>query len=111
MKWILVWVALAGSAQAEEWRALTGAEIAGALVSRVIVYQGGQRQGFMADGFTTYESRDTVNMGEWRVEGGKYCSIWPPSDLWACYGVEVKGIDVRFVGEGGEVTVGRYGDL
>ena len=107
MKWVLVWVLMAGAAGAEEWRVLTGAEIAPALTSRVVVYEGGARQDFMADGRTLYGD----SWGSWRVEGDRYCYIWPTSDLWACYGVEVSGIDLRFVGEGGEVTVGRYGDL
>jgi hypothetical protein len=109
MKWVLVWVALAGTAGAEEWRPLTGAEIGPALTARVVQYEDGARQDFMADGRTLYGD----SWGKWRVEGDKYCSQWPPSDGWACYGVEVEaaGLDVRFSVDYGEGVVGRYVDL
>jgi hypothetical protein len=106
MKWVVVWMLAAGSAGAEEWRMLSGAEITAALTARVVQYQDGARQDFFADGRTLYGE----SWGRWRVEADQYCSQWPPSDRWACYGVEVSGIDLRFVA-GAEVTTGRYVDL
>ena len=106
-----VFVLAAGMAQAEDWVALKGADIEVALMARMVLYADGAQQTFMGAGVTTYQDGDAMSAGSWRVEEDKYCSVWPPSDLWACYGVEVSGIDVRFVGEGGEVTVGRFGDL
>jgi hypothetical protein len=101
---LTVWPAMAFG---DDWKALTGSDIATALSARELVYTDGTRQNFAADGATFYG--DTT--GAWRVEGDQYCSIWPPSDRWACYGVEVNGLDVRFVAADGSATQGRYDDL
>jgi hypothetical protein len=104
---VLMMALLPGMALAEDWRALTGSEIATALSARELVYTDGTRQSFAADGATYYD--DTT--GHWRIEGDQYCSVWPPSDRWACYGVEVSGLDVRFVAADGSASQGRYDDL
>jgi hypothetical protein len=108
---ILALVMLAAPAAAEDWRALTGAEITAALTARVLAYDGAT-QNFFADGRTLYEAGGP-SWGAWRVDGDRYCSQWPPRDAWDCYAVEAeaRGLDLRFVGKGGEVTVGRYVDL
>lgn len=104
---------IATPAAAEDWRALPGAEIAQALTARSLVYEGGATQDFRADGRTLYEAGGAPSWGTWRVEGDRYCSQWPPRDAWDCYAVEAeaRGLDLRFVGEGGDLTVGRYNDL
>jgi hypothetical protein len=95
---------------AEDWPRLTGDQIAAALTARLLVYDGGERQQFNADGTTRYESPE-VSQGQWRVTGDQYCSQWPPSDRWACYDVEGQGQDIRFIAGDGSVATGRYADL
>jgi len=36
--------------------------------------------------------------------------MWPPSDLWACYDMERNKDVIRFVGEAGDLTDGRYAE-
>lgn len=110
---LAVCLAVAGPVLAGEgWTVLTGADIGAALTARHLAYEGGATQQFNADGSTDYDS-GSVSHGRWRVEGDLYCSVWPPSDRWACYGVErsADGLDLRFVAGDGSVTVGRYDDL
>ena len=99
-------------ATADDWQRLTGAEIRTALTARVLAWPGGQRQNFLADGRTLYEG-DRAQRGRWRIEGDRYCPVWPPSDRWDCYLVErhVRGLDLRFLSGGEAVTEGRYDDL
>ena len=106
-KLAMVMAMLPTFAVAEDWRALSGPEITTALSARELVYEDGTRQSFKANGATYYG--DTT--GSWRIEEGQYCSVWPPSDRWACYGVEVNGLDIRFVATDGSATAGRYDDL
>jgi hypothetical protein len=103
---VLAILPLAALAQ-DGWKPLTGAEITLALSDRELVYADGTRQTFRPGGETYYG--DTT--GSWRVEGDTYCSVWPPSDRWACYGVEINGLDVRFMAADGSATQGRYDDL
>lgn len=107
---VLVLALLPGIAMAGDWEPLEGDALRAALTARTLAYQGGEMQGFFADGRTLYETPE-ASWGRWRVEGGQYCSQWPPSDLWACYGVERNGIDLRFIAGDGSVTQGRYIDL
>jgi len=103
----------AGMAQAQDWVALTGPQITEALTARRVIYDTGPAQEFTADGLTTYESRGTVSAGAWQVEGDRYCSQWPPRDAWDCYDLarSADGLDLRFTGDAGDVTEGRYADL
>jgi hypothetical protein len=107
---VLAIALLAGPVAAEEWQVLSGAQVRDALAARVLGYADGATQNFFADGRTLYE-KGSPSWGRWRVEGDRYCSVWPPSDRWACYGVERRGIDIRFSADGGAQTVGRYVDL
>jgi hypothetical protein len=104
---VLMLAALPGMTLADGWRTLAGGEIPAALSDRELVYADGTRQTFRPGGETYYA--DTT--GHWRVEGDQYCSVWPPSDRWTCYGVEVSGADVRFKAADGSATQGRYDDL
>ena len=98
-----------GMALAEDWVRLTGPQITEALTARVLSYADGTTQEFKAGGQTMAGSGE----GRWRVEGDRYCSVWPPSESWACYDVDraARGLDVRFTDDAGSVTVGRYTDL
>jgi hypothetical protein len=111
-KALLMFLLRATPAMADDWQALTGDQITLALTARVLAYDGGETQQFNADGTTRYESPD-VSHGQWRVQGDQYCSQWPPSDRWSCYGVqaEAAGLDIRFVAGDGSVSTGRYIDL
>jgi hypothetical protein len=104
---------LAAPALAQDWHPLTGGQIKDALSARVLAYPDDKTQNFFADGRTLYEGGGSAQWGQWRIEGDRYCSVWPPSDRWSCYGVEgeAAGLDLRFVTEGGSVTQGRYIDL
>jgi hypothetical protein len=102
---------LAAPVHAEAWRVLDDAGITAALAARVLRYEDGSTQNFFQDGRTLYEAGAGEAWGKWWVAGGQYCSTWPPSDVAACYRVEARGLDLRFIGKGGDVSVGRYQDL
>lgn len=112
---IMALAVVAGPIWAEDWHALTGAEITTALSSRVLAYQDGTTQNFFGDGRTLFEtaSGEGQSWGRWRVDGDLYCSTWPPSESWACYGLEAEadGLDLRFVAADGRLSIGRYQDL
>jgi hypothetical protein len=90
--------ALAESATAP----LSGPEITAELQDRSFRFASGVIQTFSADGSTQYGE----STGQWRVEGDRYCSAWPPSDSWACYDVFRIAGGVRFVGDGGGIDDG-----
>jgi hypothetical protein len=102
---------LATSVLADDWQKLDGVGITTALSARVLQYADGTTQNFFQDGRTLYQAGAGESWGKWWVEGAQYCSTWPPSDVPACYKVEAQGLDVRFIGKGGDVSVGRYVDL
>lgn len=107
----LIAVILATPAQAEDWRPLDDAGIKAALGARVLQYPDGATQNFLIDGRTLYEVKTGTSWGKWWVEGGRYCSTWPSSETPSCYNVAVRGLEIRFSGGAGDVTVGRYVDL
>lgn len=107
----LLAVCLVSPARAEDWQVLASAGISAALAARVLQYEDGSTQNFFQDGRTLYEAGGGASWGKWWVDGGQYCSSWPPSDVPVCYRVEAQGLDVRFTGKGGQATVGRYVDL
>ena len=111
MRSLILCLALAGPVLAEDWRKLDDAGITAALSARVLGYDDGSTQNFFQDGRTLYQAGSGESWGKWWVEGGKYCSTWPPSDVPACYGVEAQGLDLRFTSGSGDVSVGRYQDL
>jgi hypothetical protein len=108
---MVLWIGLAaglapGLAQADAWERLDGPAVATALGGQVLAYPDGTQQSFLADGGTVYgESR-----GQWEVRGDQYCSVWPPSDRWACYDVDRQGQDIRFTDDAGNATLGRFVD-
>lgn len=102
---VMTWPALA---LADGWVVLTGDEIAAALTDRTLAYEAAW-QDFRASGRTLYNA-GADSWGYWRVEGDKYCSQWPPSDLWACYGMARRGDRLRFIGPGDDITDAIYAD-
>jgi hypothetical protein len=111
MRSVLLCLCLVTPAMAKDWLVLDAAGITTALSARVLQYQDGSTQNFFTDGRTLYEAGAGESWGKWWVEGGQYCSSWPPSDVAACYRVEARGLEVRFSSRGGDVSVGRYVDL
>lgn len=103
---------LATPVLAEDWRALSGAEIAEALTGRELTYENGAVQVFREGGGTSYGAGAGFSEGHWRVEGDEYCSNWPPAAIWSCYGLERDGETgrLRFAGASGDMTVGSYSD-
>ena len=91
-----------------EWRSLSGEAVRDALSGKRVQYARAW-QHFYASGRTLYNAGQD-SWGYWRIEDDRYCSMWPPSDLWACYDVQGATTAVRFVGEGGEITAGVYID-
>lgn len=92
-----------------DWKTLTGAEIETALTDRTLDY-GSATQVFKASGRTLYSVAGRDSWGSWAVREDQYCSVWPPSDLWACYDIQAKPGAVRFVGAQGDITDGRYAE-
>ena len=103
-------VLLAGAALADAaWRPLAGDAATAALSGHTLAYQNGATQSFSPGGDTAYDSGH-LQPGHWRIEAEKYCSVWPPSDLWACYRLEqsADGRAVRFIADDGSSTEGRF---
>lgn len=85
-----------------EWRPMTGPQITAALIGNVLDY-GDKWQDFRASGRTLYFA-GSESWGYWGVREDRYCSMWPPSDLWACYDMQRAGDRLRFVGDAGDIT-------
>ncbi len=98
---------------AGDWVALGAADADAALRSRTLAYSDGSTQDFRPDGATTYTHDGKPSDGRWGIRDGRYCSVWPPSDHWACYDLSrsADGLDIRFTDDSGGDTVGRYVDL
>ena len=96
-------------ALATDWRVLRDAELRAAMEGRRVTYTSGAWQEFRASGRTLYNAGQD-SWGYWRIEGERYCSSWPPSDLWACYDVQLTDDRIRFVGAGGDITDGVFGN-
>lgn len=109
MRILLALGLIAGPVWAEDWVPLTGPQIGAALGGHVVTYEGGATQSFTADGATQYTDGQPSS-GHWRVEGDRYCSVWPPSDRWTCYGVEQAGAALRFVATDGSASLGTLTD-
>lgn len=105
-------MALTGPAFADGgWTALKGGDAGAALTGHLLAYADGATQTFGTHGDTLYVS-GRQQSGNWRIEDDRYCSVWPPSDRWACYGLErsADGKALRFISEDGSITEGRYAD-
>ncbi len=81
------------SSQALSGEKLTGAQIEALLSDSTAWYTplspSSARQYFHKDGETPYvDARGEKTYGKWKVRGGKYCSVWPPSEHWVCYDME-----------------------
>ncbi|WP_282158001.1 hypothetical protein [Shimia thalassica] len=101
----LIFMGLASIAQADGWERLTGEGIQTALEGRILTYDAAWQE-FLPSGRTFYDAGHE-SWGYWAVRGDTYCSQWPPADGWACYAVDRRGTQIRFIGESGDATVGE----
>lgn len=92
----------------DNWLPMSGAEIETALTGRTLQYANAW-QDFRASGRTLYNA-GSDSWGYWGVQDDQYCSLWPPSDIWACYDMARKGDELRFIGESGDTTDAVYAD-
>jgi hypothetical protein len=97
---LFIFLALSPIAIAAEVK-MTGAEITIALSDKELVADGEITQLFQATGLTMYSERGSHSQGKWKVENDKYCSVWPPSEFWACYDVVKEGDIITFVSSSG----------
>lgn len=101
---VILAVLMPGLAMAEDWQVLDGPAIEDVLADARLKYAFAA-QHFDANGQTLYTA-DRPSWGSWAVRGERYCSVWPPSDFWACYDVSVNGDMVRFIADDGSFTDG-----
>ena len=100
---LMVW---AGSGMADDWVPLRGDDLTGFLNDQMVEYDAAWQR-FYASGRTLYNAGQE-SWGYWTERDGQYCSQWPPSGIWDCYGVERRGEDeIRFVGKDGSISKGR----
>ncbi|GGX48298.1 hypothetical protein GCM10007385_15190 [Tateyamaria omphalii] len=108
-RFALILALLGGPVAAQDWMPMSGEQIRDALTGRVLAYPD-TSQDFRASGRTLYIFRGRESWGYWRIEDDRYCSQWPPNDMWACYTMDGKGDRLRFVGQGGDITEASYAD-
>ena len=110
MKWIICVLALIWpvAGLADEWQRVVNDEgVTEALAGRTLQYDPLTMQHFGKLGDTQYITERAAD-GRWAARGGQYCSVWPPSDTWACYDLYLNGDQVRFVGADRSVSEGTY---
>jgi hypothetical protein len=105
MKLLWAMLLMAGAAQADSAK-LDGAAITALLAGHEVTYADDSKQSFASDGGTVY-TKDRPSTGQWQVRGDQYCSVWPPSDHWACYDVTQDAEVVGFVAGDGSVSFGK----
>jgi hypothetical protein len=99
----IIFSLVALTAQAEE-RVLTGAEISTVLADNILVGATTDvkvEQIFQKAGVTLYIEGNAQSQGLWKVEGDSYCSVWPPSEHWACYTVTQDANKITFISKFG----------
>jgi len=106
---LVMWLLTCAVAQAQEsWQPMSWDAITRALTDRKVQYRQGW-QVFHASGRTLYNAGQD-SWGYWAVRGEQYCSMWPPSDIWACYDMARSGAQLRFIGAAGDTTDAVYAD-
>lgn len=108
LRFFAVFIICAAPVAAQEWRAMSGAEITAALTDRRLQYDNAT-QHFYASGRTLYNAgRDS--WGYWAVREDQYCSQWPPGAQWDCYDMAMASGVIRFIGGDGSTTDGVYAE-
>ncbi len=104
MSKIIFGLLLMVSAAIAQERNLKGAEITAALSDQTFVGADPAdkiEQIFQKSGLTLYTANGAQSIGSWKVEADKYCSVWPPSEYWACYTVALQEKTITFVSTSG----------
>ncbi len=101
----LILLSLPGSAAAQDWVLQDDAGIMAALGGKTVRYDAYTVQHFGRGGDTQFVTERAAD-GRWAARGDQYCSVWPPSDVWACYDFYVAGQDVQFIGSDRSVSQG-----
>ncbi len=106
-RFALILAIITGTTAAHAGETLDEAGILAALLDREVLYESGARQDFRPSMRTLYTS-GRPSWGYWAIRDDQYCSMWPPSDIWACYDMERLERGIRFIGAGGDITDGTY---
>jgi hypothetical protein len=101
-KILLASLLLISSAHAAETK-LTGAEMQAILYDKIL-YGKDVEQIFQKSGVTFYLSGGNQSQGNWKIDGEKYCSQWPPNEAWACYDMTQDGNKITFISKDGNRT-------
>lgn len=109
MRFAVILIALLpASAWAEDWvRLLNDAAVEQAIAGRTVVYDEYTLQQFGAAGDTQFIT-ERASSGRWAARGGQYCSVWPPSDVWTCYDLQLNGDRIRFIASDRSVSEGVF---
>jgi hypothetical protein len=90
------------SAQAAETN-LTSAQMQ-MILSDKVLYGKEAEQIFQKSGITFYSAGGSQSQGNWKIDGEKYCSQWPPNEAWACYDMTQDGDKITFISKDGNRT-------
>lgn len=90
------------TAQAAEIK-LSGAEMQATLYDKIL-YGKDIEQIFQKSGATFYSAGGGQSQGNWKIDGEKYCSQWPPNEAWACYDMTQDGNKITFISKDGNRT-------
>ncbi|MGA9254661.1 MAG: hypothetical protein WBV71_19715 [Roseobacter sp.] len=103
---LLAWLLTCGFAQAADvWQPMSGKDTTQALTDRKLQYAQAWQE-FRRSGRTLFNTGDD-SWGYWGVKSDQYCSMWQPSDVWACYDMARSGVRLRFIGAAGD-TAGAF---
>jgi hypothetical protein len=59
---------------------------------------------FQKAGTTYYSENGNQSQGNWKIDGDKYCSVWPPSENWVCFDVTQTGNMINFISPSGSIS-------
>jgi hypothetical protein len=74
------------------------------ILSDKILYGKDAEQIFQKSGVTFYSAGGSQSQGNWKIDGEKYCSQWPPNEAWACYDITQDGNKITFISKDGNRT-------
>ena len=92
----------------EVWYPISDTALLELLAGRTVVYDLDE-QVFFENGRTRYRVfRD--RWGWWEIQNGQYCSLWPPSEDWTCFGAETNATrdKIRFTDPDGVIFEGQF---
>jgi hypothetical protein len=101
-KILLASILMICTAQSAETK-LSGAEMQ-TILNDKILYGKDTEQIFQKFGVTFYSAGGNQSQGNWKIDGEKYCSQWPPNQAWACYDIMQDGNKITFISKDGDRT-------